>query len=85
MFEIFEYKLNLSISKLFKYKLMLELQKFVLQRVHEDAKLFKKELKKSLKWLSTEEMEYLRPWVWIEFGDKHSEIIKEVLNDFNRN
>jgi hypothetical protein len=61
---------------------MLELQKYVLQQVFEDAILFKKELTKSVKWLSTAEMKYFGPWVWIEFGDKHPLIMKEVLYDF---
>jgi hypothetical protein len=58
---------------------MLELQKFVLQRVCEDARLFKKELMKSIKWLTLPEVEILKLWVINEFGTRHSEIIKEVF------
>lgn len=58
---------------------MLELQKFVLQRVCEDARLFKKELIKSIKWLNISEIENLKRWVIVEFGVMHSEIIKEVF------
>jgi hypothetical protein len=58
---------------------MLELQKFVLQRVYDDAKLFKRELIKSLKWLSSSDVAKLRQWVMLEFGNTHSDIIKEVL------
>ncbi len=58
---------------------MLELQKFVLQRVSEDARLFKKELIKSIKWLSIPEAEILKHWVIVEYGIKHSEIINEVF------
>lgn len=58
---------------------MLELQKFVLQRVCEDSRLFKRELKKSLRWLSTPEVELLKKWVWQEFGHTHAEILNNVL------
>lgn len=58
---------------------MLELQKFVLQRVCEDSRLFKKELVKSLKWLSSPDIEKLKQWVWSEFGKTHAEIIREVF------
>lgn len=62
-----------------KLTLMLELQKFVLQRVCEDARLFKKELIKSLQWLSSQDIETLKKWVWTEFGKTHSDIIREVF------
>lgn len=58
---------------------MLELQKFVLQRVYDDARLFKRELIKSLKWLSSPDIEKLRQWVHNEFGNIHPDIIKEVF------
>lgn len=63
----------------FETKLMLELQKFVLQRVCEDARLFKRELIKSIKWLSSPDVENLRHWVMNEYGNTHSDIIKEVF------
>ncbi len=58
---------------------MLELQKFVLQEVCKDANLFKKELIKSVKWLSSPDIEKLRYWVMLEFGNTHSDIINEVF------
>lgn len=58
---------------------MLELQKFVLKRVYDDAILFKRELIKSLKWLSSSDVAKLRHWVMQEFGNTHSDIIKEVM------
>ena len=58
---------------------MLELQKFVLQRVCDDTRLFKRELKKSLRWLSLPEIEMLRQWVWREFGHTHADIISDVF------
>jgi hypothetical protein len=58
---------------------MLELQKFVLQRVCDDALLFKKELIKSLNWLSSPDLEKLKQWVWLEFGKMYEDIINEVF------
>ena len=58
---------------------MLELQKYVLQQVCEDARLFKKELIKSIKWLSFPEVKNLKLWVITEYGNRHSEIITEVF------
>lgn len=58
---------------------MLELQKFVLQRVCEDARLFKKELIKSIHWLSSPDIEQLKQWVWNEFGGNYADIIREVF------
>jgi hypothetical protein len=58
---------------------MLELQKFVLQRVYDDSRLFKRELIKSLTWLSSPDIEQLKQWVMLEFGNTHSNIINEVF------
>ena len=58
---------------------MLELQKFVLEHVGEDARLFKKELMKSISWLSFPDTERLKQWVYHEFGNKHPEIIQEAF------
>ena len=62
-----------------KITIMLELQKFVLQHVHHDAMLFKKELIKSILWLDYTELVKLKEWVWSEFGNTHSEIINDVF------
>lgn len=59
---------------------MLELQKFVLKRVCEDARLFKKELIKSIKWLSLTDVEDLKLWVINEYGNMHPVIINEVFS-----
>jgi len=62
---------------------MLELQKFVLQRVSEDAGLFRKELVKSIQWLNSADVEKLRQWVNKEFGNTYAHIIKEVFFTVN--
>ena len=41
----------------------LEYAKLILQKVSFDARLFSKELKKSLSWVSHEEVPALREWV----------------------
>ena len=58
---------------------MLELQKFVLQQVFEEPKLLRRELEKSVKWLSPEELDCLKSWGLLKFGNVHPEIIKEFL------
>ena len=62
---------------------MLELQKFVLQQVFEEPKLLRRELEKSVKWLSPEELDCLKSQVLLKFGNVHPEIIKEFLLSTN--
>ncbi len=45
----------------------LEYAKTILQKVSFDARLFQKELKKSLKWVSAEERSLLREWVVVNY------------------
>lgn len=59
---------------------MLEHQKIVLNGVKNNKKLFKKELIKSMAWLSPHEQTRLRKWVRENFYHLHAEIIKDVLN-----
>ena len=58
---------------------MLELQKFVLLRVSDNKNLFKRELTKSLAWLSSQEVEELREWAEKQFGKTHADVINEVF------
>jgi hypothetical protein len=60
---------------------MLELQMLVLENVHEDDTLFRKELRKSKKWLKLKELVTLKKWLLKKFNNKHKETIKEVLKD----
>ena len=59
---------------------MLEYCKIVLNGVHEDKKLFRKELIKSMSWLNTDEQTQFAAWVREKFNHQHSEIIDEILN-----
>lgn len=58
---------------------MLEYTKVILQKVSFSPFLFKKELKKSLKWLSSEEMVALRKWCLTSFGDIYQEDILDAF------
>jgi hypothetical protein len=58
---------------------MLELQKFVLQRVSDDVRLFRKELTKSILWLNSQDVEKLKQWAIDKFGKTHADILKEVF------
>jgi len=56
---------------------MLEYTKTILQKVSFSPALFGKELKKSLNWLQKEEVNILRSWCIVTFGDLYLEIIQE--------
>jgi hypothetical protein len=58
---------------------MLELQKKVLIGVAFSQKLFKKELKKSVVWLSTAELGDLKKWLKVNYWQTHSNVIADVL------
>jgi hypothetical protein len=59
---------------------MLELCMSVLNGVHEDKKLFRKELIKSMSWLNTSDQKKLQIWVRKHFMDEHADIIDEILS-----
>ncbi len=56
---------------------MLEYTKTILQKVSFSPALFGKELKKSINWLQKEEVNILRSWCIVTFGDLYLEIIQE--------
>lgn len=57
---------------------MLDHQKMVLQNVSNDENLFRKELLKSLHWLSSPERNQLYLWLKANFGDNYQSLISEV-------
>lgn len=58
---------------------MLEFSKNILKKVSFDRKLFKKELVKSFKWLSRDEILALKVWCIAQFGTQYSDIIVEAF------
>jgi len=58
---------------------MLKYTKTILQKVSFDKYLFKKELKKSVKWLKRDEIILLEAWCIINFGSIYSDVIVEVF------
>ena len=60
-------------------KTMLEYQKMILEKVSFDKNIFKKELKKSIKWLQGEELKKLIHWVWNKFGLTHADAINSTV------
>lgn len=58
---------------------MLEMSKKILQKVSFDRKLFKKELKKSLKWINPQEHVQFKAWCLATFGAVYHELIIEVF------
>ena len=61
---------------------MLEFSKKVLNKVSFDKKLFKKELQKSLRWLSKREMPHLKIWALATFS-QYKNIILEVFDQIS--
>jgi len=60
---------------------MLEFCKKVLEKVSFDQNLFKKELKKAIKWVKTEELEVLRRWCLIKFGSLYRSLIEDSFKN----
>jgi len=58
---------------------MLELSKQILQKVSFDRKLFKKELKKALKWVQPQERLHLKSWCLATFGAMYGDVITDVF------
>ena len=61
---------------------MLVFSKKVLNKVSFDKKLFKKELQKSLRWLSKREMTHLKIWTLATFS-QYKGIILEVFDQIS--
>jgi len=62
---------------------MLELSKNILKKVSFDKSLFRKELNKSLKWISPSEKTIFQIWVLATFGNEYKSEILEVYKSFN--
>lgn len=59
---------------------MMELTKKILRNVSFDPKLFRKELIKSLRWISdVDELKRFKDWCQSEFGSKYPIILQEVF------
>ena len=61
---------------------MLEFSKKVLNKVSFDKALFRKELQKSLRWLSKTEMAHLKIWTLATFS-QYKGIILEVFDQIS--
>ena len=59
---------------------MLELSKNILSKVSFDKRLFRKELKKAVKWVRKDEIVLLRAWCLASFGHVYAEVILEVFD-----
>jgi hypothetical protein len=61
--------------------IMLEYAKMILSKVAFDAMLFRKELEKSLRWLTQSEAEELREWVSENYDTEHAPIIRDIFHN----
>jgi uncharacterized protein YjhX (UPF0386 family) len=62
---------------------MFEYTKQILTKVSFDRVLFRKELKKAMKWLKSEERRMLMVWCLATFGHAYSDVIREVFKKFS--
>lgn len=63
---------------------MFEYTKQILTKVSFDRVLFRKELKKAMKWLKNEERRMLMVWCLATFGHTYSDVIREVFKKFSQ-
>ena len=61
---------------------MLEYVKTILIKVSFDKNLFKRELEKSIKWLTKDEIIELKQWALARFKYIYDDIINEVFADY---
>ena len=62
---------------------MLELQKFVLDKVSDNSSLFEIEVRKSFKWLDHEELDLLYKWAIVKFDKRYCNLIDCVYEGYN--
>lgn len=62
-------------------KNLLEFQMLMLENVFEDDIVFRKELKKSKKWLNGNELIILKKWLLRKFSKTHCKSIQEELKE----
>ena len=60
---------------------MFELSKKILDKVSFDKALFRKELKKAIKWIKPNEKTLLKVWCLATFGHQYGEEIMEVFKN----
>lgn len=58
---------------------MLELSKKVLEKVSFDRKLFRKELRKAIKWVKKDEVMALQAWCIVTYGHLYSDVIMDCF------
>ncbi len=58
---------------------MFEYSKEILTKVSFDRTLFKKELRKAIKWLKSDERKLLMLWCVATFGNKYSDVISQAF------
>ncbi|MEO6902002.1 MAG: hypothetical protein ABI315_02485 [Bacteroidia bacterium] len=63
---------------------MFELSKNILQKVSFDRVLFKKELKKAIKWVKPSEATLLKMWCLATFGHQYRNEIMEVFKSVTK-
>lgn len=63
---------------------MLEYSKTILQKVSFNGDLFRKELKKAIRFLKREEIIMLQIWCLVSYNEQYGDIIREVFKSVTR-
>lgn len=58
---------------------MLDYQKMILQKVSFDRTLFEKEMRKTISLVSSGELNELREWAFMQFGNNYSDILRRCF------
>ncbi|PLX11675.1 MAG: hypothetical protein C0594_03340 [Marinilabiliales bacterium] len=66
---------SFHLKKIAVMRKMLEYQKMIIEKVSFDKKILKREIHKSLKWLSTFEFQELITWLQRKFGPTYADVI----------
>ena len=61
---------------------MFDLSKTILTKVSFDKMLFRKELRKAIKWIQPDEKALLKVWCLTTFGNVYQNEILEVFSNF---
>jgi len=59
---------------------MLDLAKYILDKISFDENLFIKELKKFIEWTKNEDLDELKDWCFLKYGNVYGRIMINVFN-----
>lgn len=58
---------------------MLKYQMMIIEKVSFNRELFEKEIRKSMRMLSHNELEELRAWAFAKYGNRYSDVLRRTF------